>query len=305
MASLTIEENVVQEIAQAGYAEVEVQGRLQPSQNDLHSYNDLHSSASVPVPSSSAQQPPRTTINGEGYFQPSTNNQQNYVHPVNNPATSLRSGDAQPFNFKKTDASSEPTNYSVLASSNEGHQPRNQLQDDQGRARPRAPPQPAPSNQAYSSHSNEQSNIREDVRAPVRPLNPERSSRPPLDEQRPGNRDPNARAPIVPHDSDPTPLNRMPMLNPSAPVNSQFSQQEANTEESPVNNRFSQSNQFLDSVDRDHQQHQQPAGNFVKYLRRYIPIGTVNYLSFLIISDLGLVTDKLSLTIKLEYQVFL
>lgn len=261
MASLTVEENVVQEIAQAGYAEVEVQGRLQPSQNDLHSYNDLHSSASVPAPSSSAQQTPRTTINGEGYFQPSTNNQQNYAHPVSNAASSLRSGDAQPFNFKKSDASSEPSNYSVLASSNEGHQPRNQMQDDQGRARPRAPPQPVASlnnaNQTYSSPPGE------DVRAPVRPLNLERSSRPPLDEQRPGNRDPNARAPIVPHDSDPTPLNRMPMLNPTAPVNAQFSQQEANAEQNPVHNRFSQSNQYLDSVGREHHQHQQSTGNYV------------------------------------------
>jgi hypothetical protein len=55
----------------------------------------------------------------------------------------------------------------------------------------------------------------------------------------------------------------MPMLNPTAPVNAQFSQQEANAEENPVHNRFSQSNQYLDSVGREHHQHQQSTGDYV------------------------------------------
>ena len=268
MAAMTLEENVVEEIEQAGNAEVEVQGRLQPAQSDLHSYNDLHSSASVPAPSAATQQaPPRASESAEGYFQPNSNNPPSQVQSQTNPATSLRSGDVQPFNFQKTDASSEPSNYSVLASSNEGHQPRNQMQDDQGRARLRAPPisVPVSSNPVSSFPVGEQPTLREDVRAPVRPLNPERSSRPPLDEQRPGNRDPNARAPIVPHETDPTPLNRMPVQNQNAPVNVQYSQPEAHTEGS-LHNRFSQSNQYLDSVGRENQQYQQGTGNHFKYL---------------------------------------
>ena len=170
----------------------------QPGPSDLHSGH----SESQPVP------PPQPV----NYFQPTTGQPSPDLPVENQNQMANLKGEPPQANFQ---------HYSVLGSSNQNYPAnqavnpvqnfdQNQSDEPAGRAPLRAAqfqPEPRLETEPVAIDNN---------RPSVRPK-AERSSRPPLEAKRPGIRDPNSKAPITPHYTDPTPSNKVPNPQPVIP----------------------------------------------------------------------------------------